>query len=246
MIKTLLTIIVLLALALRLEQRRVHDARTHAAAASLRASNIVAERDSTRDVALENAKVAALLGDSLRVVERRVLQVAQRNDALDRALRRERLARYQGSVAVDSLRRTVVAAPVAGDGGVRRATFRVRQAPYTVLADVEIVERPDSARLAVQVALDPIHVDARVTCAAPDADGIRSASIVASTPSWASVRFDRVEQSPELCRSPALRADDRSRRGRFPAFVIGAGPVFDAHGLVRWGVFVGIGTSIFG
>jgi hypothetical protein len=63
---------------------------------------------------------------------------------------------------------------------------------------------PDAARLDLRVALDPILVEARVTYSAPNEQGIRRAHVVASTPSWAALRFDRVEQAPDLCASPAL------------------------------------------
>lgn len=132
------------------------------------------------------------------MVERQVLQVTQHSDALNR----ERRACYRGTLTVDSLQRIDAAAGSTNAAlGARRASFNVRQAPYTVAADVEIAEHPDSATLALRVALDPIHVDARFMCSAPDGNGIRSASIVASAPSWAVLRFDRVEQSPELCAS---------------------------------------------
>jgi hypothetical protein len=127
---------------------------------------------------------------------------------------------------------------------VRRASFGVRQPPYTVAADVEIPEHPDTARLSLKVALDPIHMDARVTCAAPNEQGIRSATVVAAAPSWATVQFDRVEQSPDLCASPALMRAPRPTR-RFSSLLIGAGRVMDFRGVASWGLFVGIGVSLW-
>jgi hypothetical protein len=242
------TLSVALCLTVQIEERRVNEERARAAALALHASNVSAERDSTRDVAAGNRKVAALLGDSLRLVEKQVVQAAQRSDALDRALGRERRARYVMSATVDSLQRVAFAAPV-GDStdSVRRASFALRQEPYTIAADVEIPQRPDSARLSVRVALDPIHVDARVTCSAPNDAGIRSASVVAATPSWASVRFDRVEQSPELCASPALARPARARRGfGLAPVVIGAGRTWSPSGIGSWGFFVGIGATVRG
>ena len=84
----------------------------------LAASNALAERDSTRSV-------AGVLGDSVRVFEQRVVQVAQWKDVLDDALRQERRAAYAMNVVIDSLRQT--AAAVVSDGTERRATFEIRQ-----------------------------------------------------------------------------------------------------------------------
>jgi hypothetical protein len=81
----------------------------------------------------------------------------------------------------------------------RRASFALRQPPYTVAAQVEFPQPPDTARMWMRVALDPIPIAARVVCSAPDRNGIRSASAVASSPLWVNVRLDRLEQSPELC-----------------------------------------------
>lgn len=87
--------------------------------------------------------VAELLGDSLRMAERLVVQGTQRANALDRALGRERRARYQMLAAVDSLSALAAGAPVANDSAdVRRARFDVREAPYTIAADVAIPVGP--------------------------------------------------------------------------------------------------------
>jgi hypothetical protein len=141
--------------------------RSRVAELVLQAANVTAERDSTRDVALHQAKVAELLGDSLRIAERRLVQVAQRGDALDQALGRERRAKYQLVAAVDSLSARVASASVVDDSAdVRRAMFNVRQAPYTIAADVAIPAPPDSARMTVGIDLDSIPVDLRLGCSA--------------------------------------------------------------------------------
>jgi hypothetical protein len=241
-------LIVALLATVTIEEHRLRSEQSRAGIVSLKAANMAAESDSTRNVAMENHRIATLLGDSLGLVERQVTQVAQRSDALDDALGRERRARYSMSVAADSLRATALAPAVVDTAhDVRRASFELRQVPYTVEADVEIPEKPDTARLSLRVALDPIHVDARLTCSAPNDQGIRTASVVAAAPVWATVRFDRVEQSPELCASPALMRADRSRRAfGLLKLLFGAGRVMDVRGLASWGVFVGIGTSLGG
>lgn len=246
MSRTALYIVGLLAAALAatvsVAQRRIDAERAKAGAAALYATNVVAERDSTRDVAMTNRKATVLLGDSLRVVEKQVVQVVQRADALDVALGRERRARYSIDMTADSLQR-VIMSPARNDSarGIRSASFELRHEPYTISAQVEVPAPPGSATLAVRVALDPIHIDARLSCAAADEHGIRSASITAAAPKWASVRFDRVEQSPELCASPALLPEPRHRFIEFRRLMIGAGGLRTAKGQWTAGAFVGAG-----
>ena len=117
-----------LALTYTIEEHRLHTERARSAEMALHASNAAAQRDSTRNLALANRKVAALLGDSLHAVERTVVQIAGRRDAMDRALGRERLARYMMAVTVDSMTTMANAStdPVAeGADRVRHASFDV-------------------------------------------------------------------------------------------------------------------------
>lgn len=229
------------ALTLGVEEHRLRQERESTASLALAASNLVAERDSTRDVAAMNHSIAAMLGDSLRIVEQRAVQVKQRSDALDRALGGERRARYALTAAVDSLERLATAAAPAG--AARHASFALRQPPYTVAAEVEVPDPPDSARMNLRVALDPIPISARVMCSAPDSHGVRSASVVASSPPWATVRLGRLEQAPELCASPALvtRAPPRVAFGRV---VVGVGLVGRSTSSASVGWFVGAGVVI--
>ena len=135
-----LALVAALILTVRIEEWRLAAQRRRSAAALLVTSNESAARDTTRDVALENSRVATLLGDSLRLVEKQVVQVSQKRDALDRALGRERVARYSATAVVDSLERVVAARDslVGNTTAERRvATFHVRQEPYTIDAEVE-------------------------------------------------------------------------------------------------------------
>ena len=126
-----------------------------------------------------------------------------------------------------------------GRAGTSYRPSDARQAPYTVAAHVEMPAVPDSVRLSLTVALDPIHLTARLGCAAPDTHGIRSASIVASSPPWATVRFDSVEQSPAVCATGSVARRDRWRTTP----VAGAGWVVGAGGRARWGLFLGLGIG---
>ena len=236
------SVVVALAIIITTQQYRLNAERMRAGELALHVSNLQAARDSTRNVALENQAVAALAGDTLQVVEKRIVQVTQKRDALDRALGRERLARYAIDVGVGALRQDAIRASTQGSSGeTSSATFAIRQEPYTIHASVQIPQSPDTARLSLRVALDPIRLTARITCARADANGMRSASIVTAAPVWALVQFDSVEQSPDLCPSPA-----RSSRGSsqpwmgFAPVLIGAGRLIGASGS-NWGLFVGSG-----
>ena len=212
-----------------LQRHQLVVERARAVELGLAAENAVAERDSTR-------RVAGVLGDSLSVFEQRAVQVAQWNDVLDDALGRERRAAFAMNVVIYSLRQTAVA--VVSDDSVRRATFEIRQAPYTVKADVVVPQPPDSAGIAVRVVLDTILVGARLGCGAPDAHGVRAASIVAVAPAWASVRFGRVEQAAEVCQSivPPRAAGHRLV---FRPLSIGVGRAAVWGGSTGWALFAG-------
>ncbi|MDB4878550.1 MAG: hypothetical protein JWM41_4996 [Gemmatimonadetes bacterium] len=245
-LKLLMLLCLTLGITVRIEEGRVSAEQSRAATAALAVTNLAAERDSTRNVARTNKRVAALLGDSLQLVEKHAVQVAQRGDALDRALGRERRARYALDASVDSLHRAA-STPVAvnHDDGIRMARFDIREPPYTVQADVSMPPPPDSAHIALRVSIDAIPIEARVSCSPANEDGIRTATVTASSPPWAKVRFGHVEQSPELCTSPALvRSRTPRRLVRFTPLVIGGGRVVATDGSSRWGLFVGAGVRI--
>lgn len=235
-----------LVLTVKIEEQRLSTTRSRAAMIALSAVNAAAERDSTHMVGLENKKVASLLGDTLELFEKQVMQAKQQRDALDRALRTERIARVAMVAVLDSMRRdSVLASAQAMHDGVRRAEFDVRQQPYDVHADVDIPAAPDTATLSVRVRLDPVSLTVRLSCGASDTNGIRGASITAATPHWLSVRFDTVEQSPDLCASPALAKPASSRGvGAFIPLMVGVGRVLGADGMNSWGVFIGAGIRL--
>lgn len=236
-----------LAATVAVEESRIGSARADNAQLALNASNITAAQDSTREITATNRQLRTELGDSVRVFQKRVVQIQQRADASDRAVEAERRGRYAFIMYADSLLRTQSGSGVTEDSTtrIRRASFDVRQAPYTVTAAVELPPAPDTARLELRVALDPIPVVARLSCAPPNEHGIRSASIEAQTPAWAHVRFDDVQQSPDLCASPALAGSGR-RWIRFAPVVIGAGRIVLPDGTSRWGGFVGSGFALGG
>lgn len=226
------------------QDHRIRTLEQHSGKLALRNDSAAAAADTTRQVALENPKVAALLGDSLHLVQKRVIQVSMRNDSLDKALGLEKIARQDLAVRLESLQQVVAAgAATVQDSatGDRRASFNVRQAPYTLVANVELPSPPDTGKLDVHVSLDPIPLSARLSCAPPNADGIRSASIEASSPAWASVNFTNVQQSEDLCRSPALAVQPGYHL--HPALVVGGGVIAPSTRRVQLGGFAGVALA---
>jgi hypothetical protein len=246
-----LALVAALVLTVRIEEWRLAAQRRRAAVGMLAESNRSAERDTTRDVALQNARVARLLGDSLRLVEKEVLQVAQKRDALDAALGRERAARYAAIVVVDSVERLIAAAnaaiPAPGFAAsreVRAARFDLRQEPYTIIANVAMPPPPDSATLQVKISVDPIAIVARVTCA-DIGSGAREASVSVETPAWVRVRLGTVSQTPDVCaRSPARESFLRWPRLATRRLVLGVGRAWGVDRQGRWAVFIGTGIAL--
>ena len=243
-ITIVLIVSIVLGGAVVVQHHQLAEERARAAVVALAAENAVAERDSTRTISTLNRTVAKLLGDSLALVEQRVVQVAQKRDALDDALGRERRAAFAMNVVIDSLRQSTATVTTVNDsGGVRRANFDIRLVPYRVVADVVVPQPPDSAQMAVQVSLDTIKVGARLSCSAPNAQGIRAASIVASTPTWATVRFGQVEQAPEVCQAQSTQRG-AGHRLVFRPLSIGVGRAAVWGGASGWALFVGAVISI--
>jgi hypothetical protein len=204
---------------------RLHNAEAAHAKASLDLSNARAVADTTRQV----------YRDSLtRIVERLAVQTPQTPDATDRLLKQTRSA-------LDSLRATVRALSITGASSTgdvttvtrangdtaRRGVFDVRQVPYTARAVVELPPRGRGS-IDLSVILDPLPLVVRSSCGAPDKNGIKPAHVDVSAPEWITVELARVEQSPDVCRSPALErageidAARRDRRTRL-AVVVGYG-----------------------
>lgn len=185
--------------ALGVQSCRVRQAEQRAAEYALRADSVEAAADSTRVI---STQALAVLGDSLRGVERRVVQEQQRADGLDRALGRERIARAGLGVVVDSLRSVVLAIQDTISEAGRHIVFHIDTVPFSGTAEVTVppVATPT---LDLRLAVAPIPLQLRLGCG--DAvNGIRPATATAIGPTWATLTLDSLSQSPDLCRSPAL------------------------------------------
>jgi hypothetical protein len=161
--------------------------------AALHADSIRAARDTSRAVLLSVA------GDSVRVYQRRIVQVKQRSDSLDRALGLERAARYRVEAAVSALSALAAAPALDSTDGVRTAEFRVREPPFYIDVTVGLPRPPGEGRMALRVALDTAVLEARVGCGAVGAGGVRPATLSLTGPRWVGVRITRVEQEVRVC-----------------------------------------------
>ena len=218
-----------------------------AARAALVRDTLEAAQDTTRVLPLIGA-----LGDSLRAVERRAVQTAQRSDELDRLLKRERVVRDRLEATIAELRISAVAETVfVADGdSVRHATFDVRQAPYTVHAEVALPRAPLPGQLDLRAEMDTLALDVGVGCGSAGTAGVRPASVSVVAPSWASVRLGRVEQAPEVCatkvesRGSAVLSTVRRFVARF-GLTVGYSAVRTPSGAVMAGPAVGVGFRVW-
>jgi hypothetical protein len=240
-----------LALALGVQSWRLRRAHRATAEQALAADTLRAHHDTSRAAALSARDSARILGDSLAARARLVLQLRQESDALDRALGQERIARQDLTATVRALRARVPASgptdedPESGD---RQAHFDVRSPPYTVSADVRLPPPPGRGDMAVAVTVDPAAIALRLGCGDPNAAGIRAATATATGPTWLALTIGRVEQTPDLCRSPALV--ERSRglpwwKRYAPHVSVGWGGTL-AGGVVHYGPQVGVAIDLAG
>jgi hypothetical protein len=206
----------------RMEENQRAEAKARQAV--LAQDSVEAARDTSRALSIEG-----VLGDSLRAAQRRAMQVEQRADKLDGALKLERVARERLEASVVALHTTVKSDSAVDDtrgvgvrrtmgDGVRRAAFDLRQEPYTVHADVSLPEPPARGRMDVSVELDTLALDVRVGCGAAGVEGVRPATVTVVGPAWALVQLSRVEQAPSVC-SSSPRATKSERWSALVRFV---------------------------
>jgi hypothetical protein len=240
--------IVALLLFAREEAGRRSASDRRASAAALARDTLEAAADTTRTVHVD----VAPLGDSLRVVERRAIQAEQRADALDRALRTQSIVHSQLQARIATLERQLRSDSVAFDStdGTRRARFDLRDAPYTIRADVTLPRPPQPGAMNLHVALDTLGLALSVACGEPNEFGVRPAMARVAAPAWATVRLGRVEQAPSVCatssrtRESGLAAALRRAAERFSVSV-GYGATRAASGTVVAGVGALVGVRVW-
>lgn len=174
--------------------------------AAFHADSLAAALDTSHQVSFSRGDSIKILGDTLQAVGRRVFQVAQQNDALDRAQQLDRKAIASLTAQVHALEVHVDSpAPVVTDTvtGDRSATFPIDSTPYHGSAAVTL-PRAGSGRLALDLHIDPAKLGLRLGCGAKR-DGIRSASATLTGPPWLVLSLDHVDQDPEICNPTPTR-----------------------------------------
>ena len=182
----------LLAAAFGILAWRLQTTARHYQAAALRGDSLEATLDLTRTLKRN---------DSLAFL-RRIVQAVQRSSALEDSLGLERRARYVVTVRFDSLLAVVSQGVVQTDSAdsVRRAHFEETRPPFHLAADVAL-PRSGMGTLTSSIRLDPLPLGATVGCGKAVA-GIRPATLLLETPSWAQVSLDRLSQDPAVCNAP--------------------------------------------
>jgi hypothetical protein len=142
---------------------------------AFRADSLKAAGDTTRIVSWRANKV---LGDSLKAVERLVIQVPIRNDALDKALNRVSVLETRLNAAIKDLNVKTTGTPVTvNSNDVRTSTFRVDSTPYHAVARVDLPPPPALGSIDLHVRLDTIPLSPRLQCG-PAVNGVRPATIL--------------------------------------------------------------------
>jgi hypothetical protein len=205
---------------------------------ALKAVNDSAALDTTRRLALSRKDSLAILGDSLAAVTHLSVQVTDKADALDRALKQERTATQKLTAQVKALH-TTSTATVETTGDVRRASFAIDSTPYHGTAAVAL-PATGTGSLDLRLHVDRAELDVVLGCAAPNAQGIRPASVSVVGPRWLDVGVTSSRQSPEICN--AVKPASRRWYGA-PDLVFGFGRILGQSGS-SWGAFVGVGGRI--
>ncbi len=160
---------------------------------SLRADSTEAARDSGRAVRI------ALLGDSVRLYQRRILQMHQRSDSVDRALGLERATRFKIAAEVTELRTQTSATVTAEPDDARSASFRARDGPFHIDALATLPRAPGDGQMTLRVAIDTALIEARIGCGPAGAAGVSPATLSVVGPKWMALRLGQLEQEPRVC-----------------------------------------------
>jgi hypothetical protein len=169
---------------------------------AFRADSVAAALDTTRAV---SARAQQVLGDSLRGVERRAVQVVGITpDQLDKALKRYSTSIIATVASIKPLvdvQRTAPVTVTAQDE--RKADFLVDSAPYHVRAAVSLPAPPASGRIGISVRLDSAKVSYRIQCGKAKDGGVKPASVEISSPPWLSMGITNATTDQNVCNTPA-------------------------------------------
>lgn len=203
----IVALVVVLAAALAVSVYRLHRERAAHERDGVRADSVLAAGDTMRAVLLRERDRAALLGDSLQAMERRSVQLIDpKRDALDNATGRTSVLRGHVDVTPGTIHTTAgSSSATVSDSGVRSATFHIDSSAaasgprYTADASVTVPLAPASATLALDVRFVPITLSPRLQCGAPDASGIRPATLGVIAPAGVTLAIGTSDVDVHAC-----------------------------------------------
>jgi hypothetical protein len=193
-------IVILLGMAarLKLEHNLRIKAQQRERIAQIEAINVQARLDTTLKITSDSIKV---LGDSVDLYQKRVIQEKQIASELDRKLGQFAVANYNLTLRIDALNR-IVQSPVVDSQDSLRALFRVNQPPYHATADVALPKKITSGaqgRMNLIITQDAFPLSAHVGCGPAGQNGVRAAYLNLISPTYASVRLDSLTQAIGVC-----------------------------------------------
>lgn len=171
---------------------------------TVRANNEAARADTTRDVAQRALSwLQQTYGDSIKAVERLVVQEKIKKDGLDAALKRESILKADLRIALDSLLTSLYGSPTTEDSaGNRSSVFDTTAAPFTVHARVTLPKPPAPGIMdTLKITVQPLNLRIRAQCG-PVVNRARAATLLVEQPKWVVVRLDSLKQDPDVCSVP--------------------------------------------
>lgn len=172
---------------------------------AFRADSIAAALDTTRAI---SARAQKILGDSLRGVERRAVQVVGITpDELDKALRRYSTSIIATVASIKPLIDVQRTAPVSVNAqDERKADFVVDSAPYHVKAAVALPAPPANGRIGISVRLDTARVSYRIQCGKAKDGGVQPATVEISSPPWLTMGITNATTEQNVCNPAAANS----------------------------------------
>lgn len=179
---------------------------------ALRADSIQAQNDTLKMFQTMDRAVLKQLGDSLQIVTRQVVQGVPSKSVFSGTVS----SRASVSGMVKGLSE-IVQVPLEGDS-IRRFQFSERRPPYSLA--VQGVLRQDSVEVKTQINLDPVALRADIVCRPKAVNGVKSADVYVTGPTWLNITQVGMVQRPEVCNGQVLK---KSKPWYRPQLVAGLG-----------------------
>jgi hypothetical protein len=167
--------------------------------AGMRADSLEAVGDSTK-------YLVGILGDSLGIATRRVVQLEHVNDSLGKKVGQDITARARIAIQPKPMTVTDTVEVVVQNDSTRIVSFDIYEKPVSLQAEIHV--QPDTAFGQFSVQLDPIDLEIDLSCG-QEVNGFRQANIFAISDKYSTIDIKEVQQSSEIC-NPKKVIEDRS------------------------------------